>query len=87
MHLSTTAEPLKFTNVLLVSQLKYILVSVHQLCKDNNHEVGFDSSYMHVKDKIAAPNFLRATSKSGIYTFTPLKFIPVFVAVCAFGDV
>ena len=49
--LATSAKPLTLKNVLHVSNLNYYLLSVQQLCRDNNHEVSFNSSFVYIKDK------------------------------------
>jgi len=70
-------------NVLHVTKLKYNLLSVQQLCHDNNCEVGFDSSSVHVKDKAMGKVFLKGISDGGIYTLSSHKPIPALLVVHA----
>ena len=38
---------------------KYNMLSVQKLCQDNNCDIGFDSSSVHVKDKVMRTTLLQ----------------------------
>ena len=50
--LASKARPLTLKSVLHVPKLQYNLLSVLQLCRDNNCTIVFDSSSVCVKDNI-----------------------------------
>jgi len=74
--LSTLTSPLTLNNVLHVPVLKYNLLSAQKLCNDNNYEVGFDSSFSHVKDKAmgenSIPMLVESTPSPPVILFLPL---------------
>lgn len=51
VHLKTYANPLVLKNLLYLSKHLYNLLSVKQLCTDNNCSINFDVSSVHIKDK------------------------------------
>lgn len=70
-HLKTSTNPLLLNNVLYVPNLKYNLLSIQQLCSDNNCTINFDASSIYVKDKAIRTTILEGVSNQGIYTITP----------------
>jgi len=63
----TVAQPLILKRVLHVPSLKHNLLSVKQLCQDNNCIVVFDDSSVCVKDNTSGNILLRASSTSNVY--------------------
>ena len=70
-RLPSKTEPLRLTNVLHVPKLQHNLLSVRQLCQDNNCNVVFDSSSIPVKDNAMGDVLLQASSLG------PVDTIPV----------
>jgi len=87
VHLSASTSRFKLNNVLHVPNLKYNMLSVQKLCSDNNYEVGFDSSSVHVKDKATGKILLHGTSDGGVYTLSSYKPIPALLVVHASSDI
>jgi len=62
INLATSSLPLALNKVLQMSHSKYNLLSIQRLCEDNNCEVNFDSSSVHIKDKAIGITLLQGTS-------------------------
>ena len=87
VSLSNSALPLKLNNVLHVPDLKYNLLSVQKLYHDNNSEVGFDSSFMYIKDKPKGIALLQSSTSGDIYTLLTSSLVPTLVALRVSGNV
>ena len=74
--LPTHHKSLTLTNVLHVHQLHYNLLSVRQLCRDNDYYVVFASSSVHVKDNTMGDVLSQAPSSGPIY-IVPVPAVPV----------
>ena len=70
-HLQTSAKFLVLNNVSHVPDLQYNLLSIHQLCNDNNCTVKFDASFVHIKDKAMGTTILEGASDRGVYPVRP----------------
>jgi len=86
VHLPTSTLPLTLENVLYVPQLKYNLLSV-QLRTDNNCEVSFDFSIVHVNNKSMAATLLRGSGDGGIYLLLAPVSHSTLLVVCNSRDV
>ena len=67
LKIPTVTKPLVLNNVLHVPSLKHNLLSVKQLCKDNNCVVVFDDSSVCVKDKTSGNVLLHASLTGNVY--------------------
>ncbi|CAL9014239.1 unnamed protein product [Prunus brigantina] len=61
------SNSLHLPSVLHVPKLKANLLSVHQLCKDNNCFITFDVSGFYIQDKIIKAILLQGKSNQGLY--------------------
>jgi len=77
MNIPTVTKPLVLSSVLYVPTLKHNLLSVKQLCQDNNCIVVFNDSSICVKDKISGKVLLRASSTSNVYPPSCSWFFPL----------
>ncbi|CAL9016186.1 unnamed protein product [Prunus brigantina] len=71
-HIGTTAiacasTSLKMPSVFHVPQLSANLLSVHQLCKDNNCVISFDASGFVIQDRVTKTILLKGRSNNGLY--------------------
>ncbi|CAL2255540.1 unnamed protein product [Prunus armeniaca] len=71
-HIGTTAiscasTSLKLQSVFHVPQLSANLLSVHQLCKDNNCVISFDASGFVIQDRVTKTILLKGRSNNGLY--------------------
>ena len=73
--LASQYQPLTLKNVLHVPKLQHNLLSVRQLCRNNNRTVVFDSFSVCVKDNITGDVLLQAYSSNPVYTI-PVHAIP-----------
>jgi len=72
IKLPTSSRPLTLKkNVFHVPQLRHNLLSVRQLCRDNNCSVVFNASCLCVKDKTTGEVLLQAPSVGNVY---PIQF-------------
>ncbi|KAL6140455.1 hypothetical protein ACLB2K_058754 [Fragaria x ananassa] len=62
---------LKLNNVLLIPDLAAHLLSIHQLCKQNNYMVWFDEFMIVIQDKVLGKVLYQGLSKQGLY---PIPF-------------
>ena len=65
-----------------IPSLKHNLISVHQLCRDNNYSVIFNESSICVNDKISCRTLLYASSSGNFYLVrvTPAASVPTLDA-------
>ena len=66
-YVSTVDKPLVLRNVLYVPHLKHNLLSVKQLCQDNNCMIVFDTSSVCVKDKTSGRILVHTSSSRNVY--------------------
>ncbi|BBG96882.1 hypothetical protein Prudu_005830, partial [Prunus dulcis] len=71
-HIGTTAiacasTSLRMPSVFHVPQLSANLLSVHQLCKDNNCVISFDASGFVIQDRVTKTILLQGRSNNGLY--------------------
>lgn len=50
-----------------VPQLKANLLSVHQLCKNNNYLISYDASGFCIQDRLTNQVLLRGKNNNGLY--------------------
>ena len=82
LKISIFTKPLVLNNVLHVPSLKHNLLSVKQLCQDNNCVVVFDDSSVCVKDKTSGNVLLHASSTRNVYPLVvPDSFPKAFAAL------
>ena len=67
LQIPTVTKPLVLNNALHVPSLKHNLLSVKQLCKDNNCVIVFDNLSVCVKDKTSSNILLYASSAGNVY--------------------
>ena len=65
--LPTRHKPLTLSNVLHVPKLQHNLLSIRQLCRDNDCHVVFYFSCVHVKDNTTSNVLLQASSSGLVY--------------------
>ena len=58
-------------DILHVLALKYNLLSINKLGRDNNCHVDFSSSSVYVNDKVTGKTLLQGTGRDGVYPFQP----------------
>ena len=81
-YVSTVAQPLVLTNILHVLKSKHNLLSVKQLCQDNNCIVVFDDPSVCVKDKTLGRSLLHASSIGNVYPLAiPKPSTSAFTAI------
>lgn len=85
-EISTSTRPLRLRNVLHVPKLQHNLLSVKQLCRDNNCSVLFDSSCVRVQDKTTGDVLLQASSPGHVYTVPVPASIPANLALTGTAD-
>ncbi|PRQ41816.1 putative transcription factor interactor and regulator CCHC(Zn) family [Rosa chinensis] len=68
---STTLGPLLLDNVLLIPELAAHLLSIYQLCKQNNCSVWFDEFMCVIQDKVQGRILYQGMCKQGLY---PIPF-------------
>ncbi|CAL2254172.1 unnamed protein product [Prunus armeniaca] len=78
LHIGTSNIPgatsrLTMPSVFHVPQLKANLLSVHQLCKDNNCYIVFDVSGFLIQDRVTHQVLLKGKSDHGLY---PIPLLP-----------
>ncbi|PRQ52801.1 putative RNA-directed DNA polymerase [Rosa chinensis] len=67
---------LKLDNILLIPDLAAHLLSIYQLCKQNNCSVWFDEFMCVIQDKVQGKILYQGLSKQGLY---PITFdLPIF---------
>ncbi|BBH08832.1 hypothetical protein Prudu_021148 [Prunus dulcis] len=71
-HIGTTAiacdsTSLRMPSVFHVPQLSANLLSVHQLCNDNNCVISFDASGFVIQDRVTKTILLQGRSNNGLY--------------------
>jgi len=71
VQLPTSALPLTLKNVMHVPHFNYYLLFVKKLYKDNNYEVDFYFSTVHIKDK-ATWTTLRQCISDGVIYLLPI---------------
>ena len=76
MNTPTVSNPLVLNNILRVPTLKHNLLSVKELCQDNNCIVVFDASFVCVKEKISGKVLLHASSAGNVYFLAVLFSSP-----------
>jgi len=82
LQIPTVTKPLVLNNALHVPSLKHNLLSVKQLCKDNNCVIVFDNLSVCVKDKTSSNVLLYASSTGNVYPLhVPDLFPKAFVAL------
>lgn len=74
----TTAQPLKLNSVLCVPKLSQNLLSVHQVCLDNNCRVIFDAFCFCIQDIATGRILYKGLCSNGLYPFpsNPSQFAP-----------
>lgn len=63
---------LKLNNVLLIPELAAHLLSIYQLCKQNNCLVWFDEFMCVIQDKVKGKVLYKGLSEQGLY---PIPFV------------
>ncbi|CAL9006084.1 unnamed protein product [Prunus brigantina] len=66
-HIPTASSILTLSKVLHVPQLTANLLSVYQLCHDNNCRMIFDTSGFLIQDKVTNKKLLQGKSEHGLY--------------------
>ena len=84
-QLKTSTKPLHLKNVLHVPYLQYKLLSIQQLCNDNNCTVNFDASFVYIKGKATGTTILEGASDRGVYMNSP-PFHQAFAILRVFWD-
>ena len=84
--MSVPVKPLRLTRVLHVPQLSHKLLSVRQLCHDNNCSVIFDSDFDHFKDNTMGEVLLQVLSVGKVYAVYLPAESPLAPAILAFSS-
>ncbi|KAM1697211.1 hypothetical protein ACFXTN_028649 [Malus domestica] len=72
-NLHTHSHTFKLNSVLRVPQLSQHLLSMHQLCKDNNCRCIIDESFLCVQDKVTQQTLFQGLSNNAVYPLPVLK--------------
>ncbi|GJV64683.1 putative RNA-directed DNA polymerase [Tanacetum coccineum] len=70
-------KTLSLSNILHVPQIKQHLISVQQICHDNNFFFEFHDTFYAMKDEISGTTLLTGPSKHGLYSINLPSFQPV----------
>lgn len=76
--LSTPSKSLSLSNVLCVPTMKKNLISISQLCSDNNLLIEFSCDSFVVKDRLTGARLLTGPTKNGVYELPSSSSIIAF---------
>lgn len=79
----TPNSTISFSNLLCVPHIATNLLSVHQLCVDNNCIIIFYSDHFFIQDKCSGQILFKGSNVNGLYPSSARFFICCFFSRCS----